>query len=114
MWLQLLKTMAALTGILGLIFGLAYVLKRYNLTGTRRNSGSDGWRILGVRALAPKKHVYILEVGTRVLVIGCTDHSMTTLMEITDSDERTKLLDALGKPQRTMSSFHDILRKAES
>jgi len=114
MWLQLLKTLAALTGILGLIFGLAYLLKRFNLAGPRADTGTEGWRVLGIRSLGPKRHVYVLEVGTHVLLVGTTDRMMSTLMEISDPAERDKLLAALTKPKRTIVSFQDILRRAES
>jgi flagellar biosynthetic protein FliO len=113
-WLQLLKTIAALSGILGLIFGLAYFIKRFNLAGPRADSGTDGWRVLGIRALGPKKHVYVLEVGSHILLVGTSDHHIAKLMEIADPAEREKLLSALTAPKRTMPSFHDILRRAEA
>jgi hypothetical protein len=39
---------------------------------------------------------------------------MSTLMEITDPAEREKLVGALSKPKRTVPSFQDLLRRAES
>jgi flagellar biosynthetic protein FliO len=114
MLLQLLKTMAALTGVLGVIFGLAYLVKRFNLAGPRADSGTEGWRVLGIRALGPKRQIYLLEVGTHVLLIGSTDKTMTTLMEVSDPAEREKLMDAINKPKRAVRSFQDILRRAES
>jgi len=114
MALQLIKTVAALAGILGLIFGLAYLVKRFNLAGPRADGGTEGWRVLGIRALGPKRQIYILEVGTHVLVVGTTDRTMATLMEISDPAERDKLLGALNKPKRTLPSFQDLLRRAES
>ncbi len=114
MLLQLLKTIAALAGILGVIFALAYLVRRFNLAGTRAESGSEGWRVLGIRALGPKKHVYLLEVGTHILLIGSSDHTLSTLAEISDPAEREKLVAALNKPKRSVQSFQDILRRAES
>ncbi|HEY3295756.1 MAG TPA: flagellar biosynthetic protein FliO [bacterium] len=114
MLLQLLKTIAALAGILGLIFGLAYLVKRFNLAGPRADGGTEGWRLLGIRALGPKRQVYVLEVGSHVLLIGTTDRTMSTLMEISDPAEKEKLIGALTKPKRTITSFQDLLRRAES
>jgi flagellar biosynthetic protein FliO len=111
---QLLKTVAMLAGVLGLIFGLAYVLKRFNLTGPRAENGTDGWRLLGTRALGPKRHLYVMEIGTRVLVIGATDRMMTTLTEITDAAEKEKLLEGLAKRKPVTAGFQDFLRRAES
>src|SRR5512147_218502 len=96
MALQLLKTVAALAGILGLIFGLAYLVKRFNLAGPRADGGTEGWRVLGIRALGPKRQIYLLEVGTHILVVGVTDRTMATLTEISDPAERAKLMDAMA------------------
>jgi len=114
MWLQLLKTMAALSGVLAVIFALAYVVKRFHLAGAHADGGTEGWRILGIRALGPKRHIYLLEVGTHILLIGSTDKTMATLMEVADSAEREKLLEAINKPKRPALSFQDLLRRAES
>lgn len=114
MWPQLLKTIAALTGILGLIFGLAYLIKRFNLAGPRADGGTEGWRVLGIRALGPKNHIYLVEVGSHILLVGTTDHNIARLMEITDPLEREKLIGALSKRKRAAQSFQDILRRAES
>jgi flagellar biosynthetic protein FliO len=111
---QLLKTLAVLSGVLGLIFGLAYVLKKFNLAGPRADSGVDGWRLLGTRSLGPKRHVYVMEVGSRILLIGVTDRMMTTLADITDAAEREKLTEALSKRKPMAAGFQDFLRKAES
>jgi flagellar biosynthetic protein FliO len=114
MLLQLLKTIAALSGVLAVIFGLAYLVKRFNLAGPRADGGTDGWRILGIRALGPKRQIYLLEVGTHILLVGSTDKTMTTLMEVSEPAEREKLMDALNKPKRAVHNFQDFLRRAES
>jgi len=112
MWLQLLQTLAALTAILALIFALAYVLRRLKLSGTFADSGVDGWRVLAVKTLAPKRQIYFLEVGSRILLLGVTDRSMNSLLEITDPAEQAVIREAVGRKKRATPSFHDFLRKA--
>jgi flagellar protein FliO/FliZ len=111
---QLLKTIAVLAGVLGLIFGLAYLLKRFNLAGPRVDSGTDGWRLLGTRALGPRRQIYVLEVGSRILVIGATDRMMSPLAEITDPAEQAILKEGLSKRKPMVAGFQEFLRKAES
>ena len=113
-WMQVLKTLAALTGILGLILGLAYFIRRFNLGGATGEGNGAGLRVLAVKMLGPKRQIYILEVGTRLLLIGATDRTMTALMEIQDPNEREAILEAVSKKSRTLPSFRDFLKRAQS
>jgi flagellar biosynthetic protein FliO len=112
MALQLLKTLAALTAVLGLIFLLVWVAKKLRWGRAFGDSTSDGWRILSIKSLGPKRQILLLEVGKRLLVIGATDRSMTSLAEITEDSEREAVLEAVAPKKR--GGFHDILRKAQS
>ena len=112
-WMQILKTIAALAGILGLIFGLAYFLRRFNI-GQSGDTSASGWRVVGVKMLGPKRQIYILEVGKRLLLVGTTDRSMTPLMEITDADECEAVIEAVSHKSRSLPSFRDFLKRAES
>jgi flagellar biogenesis protein FliO len=113
MAIQMLKTLAVLCGVLGLIFALAFVLKKLKLTRNSGENGTPGWRVAGVRMLAPRKHVYILEVGTKLLLVGTTDKTMSALMEVSDPAEREMILSAISH-KRVLSSFKDFLHRAES
>lgn len=114
MAMQLLKTIAVLAAVLALIFALAYLLRKLKLTGRLGEAGNEGWRILAVKHLGPRRQIFVLEVGTRLLLLGVTDRSMTPLMDITDPAEREALRDALGRKKRPGPSFQDFLRKADS
>jgi len=112
-WIEILKTIAALAGILGLILGLAYLLRRLNLNGRFGESGVEGWRVLGIKSLGPKRQIYILEVGSSVLLVGATDRNLTPLMEIRDPAERQIVTDAVSRKPRG-TNFRDFLKRAES
>jgi flagellar biogenesis protein FliO len=114
MILQLLKTFAVLAAVLALILALAYVLRRLKVTGTLGDVHGEGWRILAVKHLGPRRQIFVLEVGTKLLLVGVTDRAMTPLMEISDAADRDAVRDALGHSKRTVPSFHDLLRKAQS
>lgn len=113
-WIEVLKTIAALSGILGLILGLAYLLRRLNLGGRFGESGSDGWRVLGIKTLGPKRQIYVLEVGSSVLLVGATDKSLISLMEIRDPADRQTVIEAVSRKPRGGPNFREFLKRAES
>lgn len=114
MLLQLLKTLAVLGAVLALILALAYVLRRLKLSGALGDASGEGLRVLAVKHLGPRRQIFVLEVGARLLLLGVTDRTMTPLMEITDPAERDALRDAVSRRKRTVPSFHDFLRRAQS
>lgn len=114
MLLELLKTLGVLLGVLGLIVGLAVLWRKLSPAGLRGDSHSAGWRVLGVKMLGPKRQIYILEVGSRILLIGASDKGLTTLLEIHEEKECEAIREALSGHGRSLIPFQDWLRKAES
>ena len=113
MALEVVKMFAVLIGVLGLILLLAYAMRKLGLGGRGSDSGSEGWRVLGVKMLGPKRQIYVLEVGTRILLIGVTDRTMNALMQVDDAKDREMITAALSRKRRPLSSFQDILKRAE-
>ena len=113
MALQLLKTLAALTAVLGLIFLLVWVAKKLHWGRAFGESTGEGWRILSVKSLGPKRQILLMEVGKRLLVIGATDRSLNILAEVSAESEREAVLEAVA-PRKRGGGFHDVLRKAQS
>lgn len=111
MLLQVLKMAAVLAAVLALIYGLAWLFRRFNRGGQPGDSALDGWRVLGVKTLGPKRWVYILEVGTKILLVGATDRSLATLMELNDAQDIELLRSAVGR-KSGLPSFRDILRRS--
>lgn len=84
-WPLGLDVTAKLIAVIALIYATAAVARRYLL----RSPGltRTAVRVLETTSLAPKKTVYVLEVGGRVLVVGASESSLSTLAEFTDPDE---------------------------
>ena len=110
---EVLKTFAALIGILGLILLMAWGFRRLGFARGTFDKGSAGWRVLGVKALSPGKHIYIVEVGKRTLLIGSTDKTISPLMEISDQEERDLVRTAVTGSKAQPPNFMDFLRKAQ-
>jgi flagellar biosynthetic protein FliO len=111
-WLSLLKTIAVLLGVIGLIFLLAYLARRLGLSRYNRGHGGAGLEVIGTRTLGPRRQVVVLKVGQAILLIGATDRSLTPLMEIRDADEQEEILSSFEKPSPL--SFKGILAKLET
>jgi flagellar biosynthetic protein FliO len=111
---ELLKTLAVLTLVLGLIFLLAYGAKRFGLQREQPGAGTGGWRILAVKSLGPRRQVFMVEVGARIVLVGVTDKMMTPLTEITDDAERQLVIAGVTKPAQSSNMFAQFLKKAEA
>ncbi|MBI4214328.1 MAG: flagellar biosynthetic protein FliO [Chloroflexi bacterium] len=84
-WPLGLDIAAKLIAVVALIYATAAVARRYLL----RSPGltQTAVRVLETTSLAPKKTVYVLEVGGRVLIVGASESSLSTLAEFTDPEE---------------------------
>jgi flagellar biosynthetic protein FliO len=111
-WLSILKTIAVLLGVLGLIFLLAYLARRLGLSRFHSGHGGTGLEVIGIRTLGPRRQVFVLKVGQAILLVGATDRSLTPLMEIRDADEQEEIL--RGFEKSSPLSFRGILAKLET
>lgn len=103
--LSTIKVVMALGLTLALLIAAIWILKR--IIKNRNIPGFSGGalRILEMRFIAPKKSVALVRILDRVLIIGVSDHSLTTLGELTP--EEIKLLDIEKIPEPGV--FRNIL-----
>jgi flagellar biosynthetic protein FliO len=80
----LLKTFFSLLLVLGLMYGLAFLYKKYFLAQGKQDSSQVEIELLGRRTLGPKRSVAVLKVFDRVIVVGMTEDGMRTLSEMGD------------------------------
>lgn len=86
-WADLLKVVGALVVLLP----AAYVTAR--LAGSRVGTRPGrAMRIVDALALGPGRSVYVVEVGTRLLVIGVSGQQMQTLACLDDPEEIAQVL----------------------
>ncbi len=77
-----------------IVVGLTVVLiivKRYAAANTAKGDGPD-IRVLHRLALQPKKSLCVVLVVDRILVLGLSDDSITTLAEISDQESVQRLM----------------------
>ncbi len=110
MGVDLIKTFASLAVVLGLIFLLSWAFKKYLPSGHLNQKEHDGWRLLGTKSIGPGRQVVVLEVGSKLLLIGVTDKSLCPLMEIDSEADKSSIISALSGKATT--SFSDILKRS--
>jgi flagellar biosynthetic protein FliO len=99
----------ALSVVLGVIFGLLWLLRRY--VPSVRKTPSGPLRVVARTAISPKQSVALLEVGRRYVLVGITADHLTNLGHIQDPDEsfhlRTQAMEP--RPAGRMNRFDELL-----
>lgn len=110
-WSRLLLAMGV---VIGLILLMRFVVgKMY--PGVGANKGARAVRVLSRSPIAPKQQVLLVQVGRRVIVVGDSAGTLTTLSEISDTDEVATLLGQLENTETTTapSRFSSLFSKAQ-
>ena len=80
------RTIFSLIVVLGLIFTTAWILKK-NKIGFGASNAAEVLEVIGKRTVAPKQSIYLVRLGSRILVLGSGIDGLTSLSEITDPFE---------------------------
>src|SRR5687768_6123816 len=72
--------------VVGLLIGAFLVLRKF-LGRSRLFAPASAVRILARRPLAPRQEVLLVEIGSRVLIVGATKDSLSRLGEVTAAEE---------------------------
>jgi flagellar biosynthetic protein FliO len=98
--------------VLGLLGGAFLVLRRFG-KNSRLLAAAGAIKVLARKPLGPKQEIFLVEVGTRVFMIGSTRDHLSALGEFASPDEVAVLRANL--PQRKDDSlrgeFHQSLRE---
>jgi len=115
-WL-IIKTFLALALIVGLMFGVLFIMRKY--IHAKPHFVNENLRILTSLAIAqkdpfgqPKKAIYVVKVFNKVLMVGVSDNSIASLGEITDSDVIQKLESAVDSTHKISSSFAGQVKRS--
>ncbi|MBW3543311.1 MAG: flagellar biosynthetic protein FliO [Planctomycetes bacterium] len=79
-------TVLALAGVLGLIVVVGRLWKKHGPPG-RTLLPTEALELLGRRPIDARQNLYLVRLGSRMLVLGSSAEGLTTLAEITDPVE---------------------------
>lgn len=99
----------ALAVVLGVLFGLLWLLRRY--VPSVRKTPSGPLRVVARTAISPKQSVALLEVGRRYVLVGITADHLTNLGHIQDPEESFHLRaqSADARPAGRQNRFDELL-----
>jgi flagellar biogenesis protein FliO len=88
------RVLGALAVVIGLIFLLRWLGKRFSVLPTAQRS-SRVVQVLSRSVLSPKQQLVLVRVGQRVIVAADNGSQLSSLSEITDPDEVASLIGQL-------------------
>lgn len=106
----LMSTLTALGVVLLLVFGVRWLLRRGGIVTARAPQGSVV-EVLSRTTIAPRSHVLLMRIGTRILVVNDSAQGMRTLATVQDPEEVAELLGAIdaSKPTSISKSFSGVM-----
>lgn len=107
---ELIRTLGGLAVVLGLLFGMFLLVRRFGgpMAGAKRPSGV--LEIMARYPLGRRQHLVILKMGRRVLLLHQTGSEMRTLSDVHDPNEVADLLSRIEAGSRD-SRFSDALER---
>lgn len=91
MGLALVKMLAALGLVLGLLLVAYWALRRFTPLGRAAGAASGGLRLLGRLPLGGKAWLSVVEAGGEVLIVGVTEQSVNLLARVEDPEQAARL-----------------------
>jgi flagellar biogenesis protein FliO len=82
--------MAGSFAVVGFL-GVAFLLLRRFAKNSRLRGAAGAIRVLARKPLGPKQEIFLVEVGTKVFMIGSTREHLSTLGEFAQPDELAQL-----------------------
>ena len=111
-WL-LMKVVLYLLLVLGLLYASAWMVRRF-LPARQALMGHSAITVLGRSHLSTRMQIYLVQVGSQILVIGVTADQMTTLSTITDPEDVKSILGASEPAPGAGKGFEGLFKKAVS
>ena len=104
---SLVQTIFALTLVLGLLFALAWVMKRY---GPKMQGGGAGMRIVGALNLGGRERIMVVEIGDQWIVVGASPGRVNALATM-PKQEGAPVQASLAQHTHPASSFAEWLKQ---
>jgi flagellar protein FliO/FliZ len=83
----LVRTIVGLAVVIGVIFGLHWILKQVKSSRDSRSTGG-GLRSLATLALGPGRSLHLVRAGSEVVLVGSADNAVTPLRVYSEDEAR--------------------------
>jgi flagellar protein FliO/FliZ len=110
----LMRTFIGLAVVIGVIYGVAWMLKTARRSKEERNSGM-GMRSEAVVALGPNRSLHLVRTGRDLVLLGVAEHGVTPIRTYTEDEARDQGLLPGDESQphggRTASILDELKRR---
>ena len=104
---EVFKVLIVLIILLGSLYGIAFLLKKYLLVG-KASVTKGKVQILSTQMLMPKKYLSIIKVNGNVYLLGSTDQNITVI----DKFENTEDFEVpVSQESEKLSHFMNLIKK---
>lgn len=100
--------------VLGIIY-LIVLLVRYFLNNkSSQNTSNKIVKVIESHYLTPKQALHIVEIGSKIFILGASDHAFSNLSEITDSETKEFILTQTYAKEKKFSKYLKYFLKEDS
>lgn len=101
------RTGLSLLAVVFLIWGAVQILKKFS-PGAVVSSKNSHIRVLDRAHIAPKKSIYVVQIGEKALAVGISDQQMTPLTDLDLEDTLARYAGTTSVP--VTQRFSDVMR----
>lgn len=105
---DILQIFFVLFVLLGIMYAMLYLVKKYLFTFDKRASKLVNISVLSTQVLMPKKYISVVKIREKVYVLGVSDNSITLLDK---QEDFTKDLQKEDINPSEKKNFLDILKQ---
>jgi flagellar protein FliO/FliZ len=114
----LVRTIVGLAVVIGVIYGLYWILKQVKAAREETASG-DGLQTLATLPLGTNRSIHLVRAGHEIVLVGAGEHGVTPIRTYSEAEARALGLlvdeqpepEAAAKPSRVRGGFLENLRR---
>ena len=113
-WEMVLRLAIGMGVVVALMYTAVYLLRKY-VPSARNMFGAGGMKIVSRTYLGSRQCLLLVKVGSKFVMVGVTGTTMSTLTEISDSEQVRSLTAELatGSTPSIADSFKEVLKSRE-
>ncbi len=106
-FLDIVKILSVLLLLLGTMFGILWLMKRFIYKFDVKTNNNLGIKVLTTQAILPKKYISLVKFQDRVFLLGISDNSINVIDKMDSEDLGIEDIQNIGNP-----NFMDLLKKS--
>ena len=116
---SLVRTIVGLAIVIGVIYGLYWILKHVKASREETASG-EGLKTLATLPLGTNRSLHLIRAGQEIVLVGAGEHGVTPIRTYTEAearalgvlvDDEPESEEVTAKPARTKVNLLDALRR---